>query len=179
MATTDWEFDKDDIPAPAVIKVQREDRYGHVPGLEDEELADVAELERQVFIAEWGPILCIPWEPGETVIRPTVDQEGRLDWGAFGTVDFHRLRPRFNWAHREADKLQQELRNELMMMSMVQERLSLQERVEVIKAIQLGVYDPNQFHGEKRFYARRYLRARGIRRKIRWLRKYARQSSRG
>jgi len=47
------------IIAPESVLVKREqaNRYGSVEGLEDDELADPEELERQVFAEEWAPIL--------------------------------------------------------------------------------------------------------------------------
>lgn len=173
MGSSDIGIMTEDIPTAAVIEVQRQRGYGSVPGLDDEELADEHELERQVLIAEWGPIVALPWEPRQTAIRPTVDEFGQLDFGAFGTVDFDRLRPPFSKARYKADRLQVELRNALIMMSVVQERLSPQERFEVIEAIRGGVDDPDHFDGDKWFYANRYLHARRLRRQIRELREFA------
>jgi len=46
-----------DVPVSAVLLPLKPKRYGSVPGLEDDELADPYELERQVMMDEWGPIL--------------------------------------------------------------------------------------------------------------------------
>ena len=43
-----------------LISVERRNPYGSVPGLDDEELATPEELERQVMLAEWGPVLALP-----------------------------------------------------------------------------------------------------------------------
>ena len=64
------------VPASVLVKVERDTGYGSVPGLDDDELADAAELERWVMIQEWGPILALPVQRGRWDIRPTVDEDG-------------------------------------------------------------------------------------------------------
>jgi hypothetical protein len=112
-----------EVPESALHCAKDEPYYGSVPGLSDDELASVAELERQVFIAEWGPLLALPFKAHDG-IRPTIDEFGRVDWGAFGTWDFERLRGPFDKGRYKADKLREKLRNELFMLDMVRERLS-------------------------------------------------------
>jgi hypothetical protein len=85
-------------------------RYGSIPDLPDEELADPEELERQVFLEEWGPILNLPVR-GARTIRPDIDENGGVEWGAFGTVDFARTIPAFGKARYKIDKLREERRN--------------------------------------------------------------------
>ena len=48
------------IPVPAAFSIVRPDRYGTVEGLDEDELANPAELERQVYQKEYGPILALP-----------------------------------------------------------------------------------------------------------------------
>src|SRR3990172_3324131 len=67
----------DSEPRFSLVRVERDHGYGSVPGLEDEELADPAELERQAMIADWGPILALPVKPGQRRVRPPYDQEGK------------------------------------------------------------------------------------------------------
>ncbi len=57
-----WDF-IDDIPVAPTIKVLRPSKYGSVPGLDDEELADPEELERMVEWELWGPVLALPRLP--------------------------------------------------------------------------------------------------------------------
>jgi hypothetical protein len=154
--------------------VERDTGYGSVPGLEDEELADPAELERQVMLAEWGPILAIPIRWDRPLIRPNVEENGELDWGAFGTVDFYRLRPPFSPGLRLAKELQEDLRNALIMLSIVGERLTVEDRAEVLKLLQVFRMDLDDFDDFNRWaYARWYLRARKLRRRIHGLRRAA------
>ncbi len=50
----------DSVPVSALLSEQRRNPYGSVPGLDDEELASPEELERQVMMEEWAPVLALP-----------------------------------------------------------------------------------------------------------------------
>jgi len=58
------------VPESALLKVEQGVSYGSVPGLDDDELADPAELERWMMIQEWGPILVLPVRDQQGGIRP-------------------------------------------------------------------------------------------------------------
>jgi hypothetical protein len=73
----------DDAPVSAALSMKK-NRYGSVPGLDDEELASPEELERQVLLEEWGPVLALPVRGRRNPIQPVIDENGGLDWGAFG-----------------------------------------------------------------------------------------------
>jgi hypothetical protein len=53
-------------------------RYGSIPDLPDEELADPEELERQVFLQEWEPILNLPVRGGRT-FSPDINEDGGIN----------------------------------------------------------------------------------------------------
>ena len=54
------------------------------------ELADPEELERQVFLDEWGPILALPCKGSNGVIRPAIDEFGHVDYrGIFPDLRAH------------------------------------------------------------------------------------------
>lgn len=125
------------VPESALLKRLPKD-YGHVPGLDDSELASEIELERWVFMQEFGPILALPVEPRQNWIRPTVDENGRLDWGAFGTVDFERLCP-FNKARYKADKLREERKNVIIMFGIVNERINDIRKYLILKYLRKGI----------------------------------------
>jgi hypothetical protein len=159
-----------EVPESALLRVERNSGFGSVAGLADEELADSEELERQVTLAEWGPILTLPCRGFDGGIRPVIDEFGKLDWGAFGTWDYERLRGPFDKARYKADKLQEQLQWALIMFSMVQERLSVQARLDVAARIRAGV-DLDDFDDMNEYaYARWYLRTRSLRNQIRELR---------
>jgi hypothetical protein len=44
-------------PVSALRAAERVKQYGSVPGLDDDELADPNELERQIYREEFGPML--------------------------------------------------------------------------------------------------------------------------
>jgi len=132
-------------------------------------LADPDELLQQVMLDEWRPILDLPAPQPRNPIRPTVDESGNLDWGAFGTIDFYRLY-KFDKSQQKADELQEELRNSLIMFDMVKERVPVEARAKVIEYAQSDrdiddLDDLNMWSMAKWF-----LRARRIRQEIRQLR---------
>ncbi len=129
------------VPVSALLHEERRSRYGSVPGLDDDELADPAELERQVFFQEWGPILQLRARHEPRGVRPAIDEEGRPDWGAFGTVDFDRMRPDFDRAQYKAYKLRDELENVFIMLSIVKRRLPGRAKYLVLKHLRLGLIE--------------------------------------
>lgn len=112
-----------EIAESPLLRVERDKGYGSVPGLDDEELADSAELERQVVLAEWGPILALPFK-AYGGIRPVIDEFGHMDFGAFGTWDFERLHGAFDKARYKAAKLRERRMHDRIMLDMVRERVS-------------------------------------------------------
>lgn len=142
---------------------------------EAEDYLDDQELERQVMMAEWGPILALPVKTRRGWVKPTMDENGRLDWGAFGTVDFSRLVPEFDKARYKADKLRDELDDELIMASIVSRRLPRQQ-FKVLRYISKGVLDLDDIENEDmRALAKLYLRVRRLRREIAELEEVSRE----
>jgi len=127
------------VPESVLVKLEQEDKYGSVPGLEDGELADPDELERQVYAEEWAPILALPKPKSTCDIKPAVDESGGLDWGAFGTVDFERYTGGFDKARYKAERLREELRDKLIMLAIVKKRLPGKAKYLVLKYLRMGV----------------------------------------
>jgi hypothetical protein len=147
----------EDVPVSPLLS-ERKDRYGSVPGLDDEELADPAELERQVMLQEWGPVLALPTRGRDGWIRPSIDEDGNIDFGAFGTVDFERTQPAFDKLRYKADRLREELRNVIIMMETVSDRLP-RAKFRVLKLLQKGVIDLEHIQNSDMLaMARYYLR---------------------
>jgi len=134
------EEEVEDVPVSPLLG-ERKNKYGSVPGLDDEELADPDELERQVMLQEWGPVLALPVRYEPRGVRPAIDEEGQVDWGAFGTVDFSRVRPEFDKVRYKADKLREQLKDVLIMFDIVKERLPRKARSLVLKYLRTGVID--------------------------------------
>ena len=160
---------------PLFIQVERQTGYGSVPGLDDSELADPEELERQLIIQEWGPILDLPVAP-KSGIRPTRDEFGHLDWGPYGTVDFARLYGAFDKARYKADKLREELRRTVITLSVVSERLPGNAKYQVLKFLDMGIIDFDHIVSEDmQAIARRHLQAKRLQEEIRELWDYSRR----
>ena len=157
------------------VRVERQSGYGSVPGLEDEELADPEELERQVVLDMWGPILALPGRGRRSFLRPAIDEFGHLDWGAFGTADFERLHGGFDKARYKAEMLQEQLRRTLIMLSVISDRLPGNAKYMVLKYLDMGILDFDYIVNEDmQAIARRHLQARRLQREIRELRAYSR-----
>ena len=156
------------------VRVERQSGYGSVPGLADEELADPEELERQVVLDMWGPILALPGRGRRSFLRPVIDEFGHLDWGAFGTVDFARQHGPFDKARYKAEMLQEQLRRTLIMLSVISDRLSGNAKYMVLKCLDMGVIDFDHIVNEDmQAIARRHLQAKRLQREIRQLRAYS------
>ena len=164
------------VPEPALLHVERRNQYGSIPDLDDEELADPEELERQAIREQWGPVLALPSKARQSSIWPAVDESGGVDWGAFGTVDFDRIVPDFDKARYKADKLREQLKDILITFSIVKERLPGKAKNLVLKYLRMGIIELEHIASEDMLcLARLYLRARAIQKEIAELEEFSRQ----
>lgn len=153
------------VPLTAIIARKRKNRYGSIPDLPDEELADPEELERQVYREEFGPVLTLPVRGGQS-FRPNVDENGELDWGAFGTVDFERTMPQPDQTRNKVEELRERLRDTLIMLDTVMRRLP-HAKYSVLKFVRMGILDLGHIVGFEMYQAAELdLRARRIQREI-------------
>ena len=158
------------VAESALLKRVRKDRYGGVPGLDDSELANPDELERQVYRQELAPILALPIQGSRCSLRPAIDEDGSLDWGAFGTVDFERMYP-FNKVLYKADKLNEQLKNVSIMFSIVKERLKTMAKYTVLECLKIGTIELEHIvNDDMRALGRLYLRIQRLRKQIAELR---------
>ena len=161
------------VAESALLKRERKDRYGGVAGLDDSELANPDELERQVYKEELAPILALPVQGKKYSLRPTIDEDGSVCWGAFGTVDFERMYP-FNKVLYKADQLREQLKNVLIMFSIVNERLEPKAKYTVLKYLKMGIIKLEHIaDNDMRALGRLYLRIRRLRKQIAELREAA------
>ena len=161
------EYDGVVVPESALLKRERQNRYGCVPDLDEEELADPGELERQALREEWGPVLALPSKAKAEGIRPAVDESGGVDLGAFGSVDFERGRPEFDKARYKAEKLRERLKDMFILLSIVKERVPGKAKYLVFKYLRKGVIGPEDIVNEDmRAVARLYEKARRMQREI-------------
>jgi len=153
-------------PEPVLLKVEYKDRWGHVPGLDDEELASPEELERQILRAEWGPVLELPVGGRQGGFRPGVDEDG-IVFGAFGSVDFEKTMPQFDKTRYKADKLRERLKDTIIVLEMVRQRLPRKLASLVLKYLRMGVIDLEDIGNFDAWQLGTfYLRARRLRKQI-------------
>jgi hypothetical protein len=158
-----------EVPESVLLQATSGSKYGHVPGLDDDELADPDELERQVYEAEFAPILALPVQKGYRGIRPDTDESGGVDWGAFGTVDFERLHP-FDKTASQVRRLKWRLTHVLIMLSIVKDRMPGNSKYLVLKYLRMGILCMDDIADEDmRFAAGWYMEARRLREEIRSL----------
>jgi hypothetical protein len=157
----------DDLPESPLLKRLRPSPYGSIPDLDDEELADPDELELQVYFEEFGPILALPVKAGRGWIRPNIDESGRLDFGAFATVDFERMYGGFDKARYKADKLKEELRDLAIIIRIVSDRIPGKAKYKVLSLVRRGKLElENILHADVRALAGLYLRSLKLREEI-------------
>ena len=113
----------DGVPVSPLLAEERVNRYGSVAGLDDEELATPEELEKQAMREQWGAILALPVRRRGKWVQPNIGENGQVDFGAFATVDFERTVPEFDKAWYKADKLQEELRDVIIMIQMPRRKI--------------------------------------------------------
>ena len=167
------ECEVEDAPVSPLLSEDRQNRYGGVPGLDDEELADPCELERQVFLQDWGPVLRLPVRGSKSMIRPHIDESFGVDFGAFSTVDFSRTMPEFDKLRYKADKLQEKLQDVLIMLSIVSGRLPQTKR-QVLKYLNKGIIELEHIESFDMYQLAMYcLRAKRLQKQIAQLREFS------
>ena len=156
-----------EVPESALLRRDCGNRYGSVPGVDDAELADPDELEREIMLEEWGPVLALPVKDNGSGIRPVVDEAGGVDWGAFGTVDLDRYRGGFDKVRYKADKLREQLKDLMIRIGLVKERLPGKSKYMVLKYLKMRVVELEHIGSFDMWcLARLYLRARRLRDEI-------------
>ncbi len=148
-------------------------------GLMGDEDATLVQLERLAFMMDWGPIMELPVRNDRGRIRPAIDENGQLDWGAFGTVDFGRLREPFDVARYKANLLQEELRWNVILLETVAGRVPVGAQIRILELGRRGGLDLDQVDDPDEWcFARRYLRIKRLRMEIRELRELSDQRRR-
>ena len=154
------------VPESVLVKLEGEDKYGCVAGLDDRELADPDELERQAFKKEWEPILALPKPARRCGIRPSIDEDGKPDWGAFATVDFERYRGGLSSGQHKVEQLRGQLKDKLIMLAIVKERLPGNARL-VLEYLRMGIIGLEHMANDDMLAAARlYLQARQLQKKL-------------
>jgi hypothetical protein len=111
------------VAESALLKRERSNRYGSVEGLPDEELLNPHELERVYLMEELRPILQLPVRGRKCPLTPSIDEDGRVDWGAFATADFDEYRPDIDKPRYKANVLREERKDVILMVGLLKERI--------------------------------------------------------
>jgi len=168
-------YDGVEVAPSAILKIKRPDRYGKVEGLPDEELALPDELERMVYQQEFAPILALPIPESKCGIRPNIDESGKPDWGAFGTIDFDRYKG-FDKARYRADKLREQLKDMVIMAGIINDRIQGTAKYKVIKYVKMGIVETDSIrNSDMRQLAKLFLRIIKLRKDISELQDKSRQ----
>ena len=162
-----------EVAAPVLLKIERPDRYGSVPGLDDGELANPDEIERYVLRVELEPLFLLP-EPKSRWYSPAWDTRAD-DSNAFASVDFDRLRPEFDKARYKAEKLKEKVRDVLIIYAILNERITKMVKYKLLKLVGIGRIEADQIKDWDMWQlAKCYMRILRLCEEIRRLRKYSR-----
>ena len=160
------------VPASALRQEQRRTKYGNLADLPDEELADPDELERVVSRQMWWPVLRLPQQRWECPIRPNMDEDGHVDCGAFGTVDFDSYRPQHSKLRYKIEKLKERLKDQSCLLRIMSDRIPGKTKYKVMGLVRTGVLDIGAIEdNEMYFLVEMYLRVWRLRREIERLQK--------
>ena len=126
---------------------------------------------------EFAPVLALPEKKArKSWIKPNVDEDGKVDWGAFGTVDFDRYRPQFEKMLYKADRLREEVANQCLMMETISARIKTWAKYKIIEYVTTGILDLGDIADFDMYcLAERYLRTKRLLREIAELEKRSRE----
>jgi len=159
-------YDGVEVPVSPLLKRQRSSRYGSVQGLDDEELIEPAEIDRLYLREVFAPILALPVKTKKGGIKPNIDEDGSVEWGAFGTVDFDRY-TEFDKALYKADKLREELFHERLMVELITGQIKTNAKYKVMDYVTADVLDVDNIEDFNMYcLAKRCLRMRRLQREI-------------
>jgi hypothetical protein len=164
------------VPATALRQEQRRTRYGNLADLPDEELADPDELERVMYKQMWWPVFSLPQQRWECSIRPNMDEDGKVNWGAFGTVDFESYRPQHSKLRYKAERMKELLKDRVIGLRIISERIPGAAKWRILRLIRKGRLDTDDIKDWDVWQlAVGYVRARRLRREIEQMLKKSRQ----
>lgn len=154
------EIDPTELATSVMVRVQRNTGYGIVADLEDEEPADVHELQCLAAWAQYGPLLALPGRYGQTG-RVVLDTDGEIDWDRIGPAGGRRRRPQ--QPRTEGD----DLRRMLGLISLLMERIPGTGKYTVLKYVRMGILRPEHVtHADLRAVAQLETRARQLQQKL-------------
>lgn len=154
------EFDQDELPVFGSIRVQRDTGCGSVADLDDEEPADIHELQCLAAWAQYGPLLALPGRYGQTG-RVVLDADGEIDWDRIGPAGGRRRRPQQR--RTEAG----ELRRLLGLISLLRGRVPGTAKYAVLRYVRMGILRPEHVRSaDLRAVAQLEARARRLQKEV-------------
>ena len=129
------EFDPTDLPVTSIVTVQRSTGYGTVADIDNEELADIHELQCMAAWAQYGPILALPGKYGQTG-RVVLDADGEIDWDRIGPARGRRSLPQHIRTGRD------EVRRVLGLISLLMARVPGTAKYAVLTYVRMGIIRP-------------------------------------
>ena len=163
------------VPESALLRLERGNRYGSVPGLDDEELAGPDELERMVYREEWGPAFLLP-KPKSKRFNPAWDWSVDVDFNAFASADFERTQPKFNVTRFRVEKLEEQRKDVLLMVALLNDRIKSKAKYKLFMHVLSGIIDVDDIRDWDMWQFARYsLRSVRLKEQIKELRKKSRQ----
>ena len=125
------------VPESPLIRPVRKDKYGRVPGLDDDERLSPEEAERLVYLNEFRTLWDLP-VVRKSNIKPVVE-DGHVHWGAFSSIDFDRIQPELDKARYKADILREKLKDRRIMFDIVKDRIPGRAKWLILKHLRMGV----------------------------------------
>ena len=161
-----------EVPESPLLKIERKSKYGSVPGLDDEELAGPAEVERQILWEQWGPILLLPSPKNKTRFRPELDEDGYVV-GAFASADFDRITPAFDKAGYKIERLRDEKETVVIRFQVLNDRIPGMAKYETLKKVEKGLIELDDISDMEVWHlGRLFVRVRKLQKEIRRLEEY-------
>lgn len=158
-----------------MLRKEKRNPFGSIEDLPDEELADPEEFERSICRDEWGPVLFLP-KPKSKDFNPAWDWSVDIDFNAFASVDFERTQPVFDKARYKADKLEEERKDVLIMIGMLNERIKSKVKYKVLNYVMSGIIDADDIRDWDMWQCAKYcLRSIRLKKQIKELREKSRQ----
>lgn len=154
------EIDPTDLPVAGNVRVQRSTGYGTVPDLDNEEAADVHELQCIAAWAQYGPLLALPGKYGQTG-RVVLDADCEIDWDRIGPAGGGRRHPQHPRTGRD------ELQRVLGLISLLVERIPGTAKYAVLTYVRMGILDVEHVtHADLRAVAQLEAKARRLQQEL-------------
>lgn len=134
----------DGVPVSPLLSLERKSKYGSVPDLDDEELADPDELERQVYIEMYGPVLQLPYDQKHGSIWLNGYKGGKFEWGTFGMVDFYQRKPEVDKPLTDVCELIEEHMTLTFLLHAERAKLPHRRRYKILRSLRRGKIELDQ-----------------------------------